>query len=122
MIKAIKIDPVAKTVEEVQIHKSDNGSVLKALYAAIGCDLVTVVHIDTKNDLWLDDEGLLKSERSFFTFMGQPFCGVGIVLGNLETEDGVDADHTNLTVGGVNAKVTFPTEADLMALSQRSAQ
>ncbi len=78
-IKAVKIDPTARTVSDIEIDKG-----LAATYAAIGCQVVTRVVLDKQNDLWLDDNGLLHDPQPEKFLIGkypQPLAGVGLVCG-----------------------------------------
>lgn len=48
---------------EEKFHRSDEGSCLQTLYDKIGCNLVDCVEIANGIDMWVDDEGALKSSR-----------------------------------------------------------
>lgn len=78
-IRAVLIDPVARTVTDIEIEKG-----LSFLYKAIGCRTVTRVELDDQNDLWLDDDGLLHTPQPDKFTIGrypQPLAGVGLVCG-----------------------------------------
>lgn len=78
-IKVIKIDPAARTVTDEEIEMG-----LAATYAAIGCTAVTRVVLDSQNDLWLDDNGLLlnpQPEKFLLGNYAQPLAGIGLVCG-----------------------------------------
>lgn len=80
-MRGILIDPYNRQIDEIEIPES---TLLKTLYATIGCDLVTTASLDENNDVWLDDEGLLTARRAFvfkLDYSGtQTFAGRGIVL------------------------------------------
>lgn len=80
-MRGIKIDPVSKTITEVDV-KSPNSS-LKGLYEIIGCDLVELVQLDYDIVLVCDEEGKLKEVKGAFTFPGSGLviAGVAVVLG-----------------------------------------
>jgi pyoverdine/dityrosine biosynthesis protein Dit1 len=107
-IKAILIDVEAQELRYVEVNK-DNGSALKSMYKHIGCDLVDVINIDEQNDLFVDEEGLLKLDENskFFLFDGfpQPLAGNGLILG-LDAEEG-DTIATTLTLEEIAEKVLF---------------
>ena len=44
-MRAVKIDPVSRTVTEINLKKNPNNT-LQELYEIIGCDLVELVQID----------------------------------------------------------------------------
>ena len=49
-MRAIKIDPVAKTITEIELAQNPNET-LQELYNLIGCDLVELVQLD-RASLW----------------------------------------------------------------------
>ena len=81
-MRAIKIDPVEKTVSEIELTTDPNRS-LDELYRLIGCDLVQLVQLDRGIVLVCDEEARLKPIRGAFTFFGtgMVIAGTGIVLG-----------------------------------------
>ena len=81
-MRAIKIDPVAKTITEIELARNPNET-LKELYNLIGCDLVELIQIDRDMVLICDEEGKLKEIKGGFTFLGwgTVIAGTGIVLG-----------------------------------------
>lgn len=88
-IKAVKIDPTARTVTDVEIGKG-----LAATCAAIGCRTVTRVVLDDQNDLWLDDDGLLHNPQPEKFQIGdypQPLAGIGLVCGYDEEGNTISA-------------------------------
>ena len=68
-MRAVKIDPVSRTVTEINLKKNPNNT-LEELYKIIGCDLVELVQIDRDMVLICDEEGKLKEIKSGFTFLG----------------------------------------------------
>ena len=81
-MRAIKIDPVAKTITEIELAQNPNET-LQELYNLIGCDLVELVQLDRGIVLICDEEGKLKEVKGGFTFIGSGLIIVGtaIILG-----------------------------------------
>ena len=81
-MRAIKIDPVAKTITEIELAQNPNET-LQELYDLIGCDLVELVQLDRGIIMAIDEEGKLKEIKGGFTFLGwgTVIAGTGIVLG-----------------------------------------
>ena len=81
-MRAIKIDPVAKTITEIELAQNPNET-LQELYDLIGCDLVELVQIDRSIVLVCDEEGKLKKVEGGFTFIGSGLiiAGTAIILG-----------------------------------------
>ena len=81
-MRAVKIDPVSRTVTEVDLKKNPNRT-LDELYEIIGCDLVELVQIDADMVMVCDEEGKCKTVRGAFTFIGSGMviAGTAIILG-----------------------------------------
>ena len=75
-MKAILINPFDETITEVE-YSGD----FKQIYKLIDCDYFTISRLCDSDDLFVDDEGLLKPNR-YFTWSGQPFAGKGLILGH----------------------------------------
>jgi hypothetical protein len=102
-MRAILIDPVAKTVTEVE-HTDD----YRDIYKHLECDLFTVVGIDEVDSVFIDDEGLLKDEPGpFFALAGypQPLAGRGLILGCDEEGESIAA---RMSLDEARAMVSFP--------------
>ena len=82
-MRAVKIDPVSRTVTEIDLKKNPN-STLEELYSIIGCDLVELVQIDRDMVMVVDEEGKCKDVRGAFTFIGwgTVIAGTAIILGS----------------------------------------
>lgn len=113
-MKAILIDVVNKEVREVEVVNND-GSNLDSIYGHIGCELIDVVGIDQKNDVYVDDEGLLNltPNSMFFELKGfpNPLAGNGLVMG-IDRETGESVD-TTLTVDDVKKRIRFLSYYDV---------
>ena len=107
-IKAILIDVEAQELRYVEVNKEE-GSALRSMYKYIGCDLVQSIQIDTQNDVFVDEEGLLKLDKNskFFAYgtYPQPIAGNGLILG-IDPEEG-ETVSTTLTLEYVRERVFF---------------
>ena len=81
-MRAVKIDPVSRTVTEIDLKKNPNRT-LDELYSIIGCDLVELVQIDADMVMVVDEEGKCKAGQGAFTFIGwgTVIAGTAIILG-----------------------------------------
>ena len=81
-MRAVKIDPVSRTVTEINLKKNPNRT-LDELYSIIGCDLVELVQIDADMVMVCDEEGKCKTVQGAFTFIGSGIiiAGTAIILG-----------------------------------------
>ena len=81
-MRAVKIDPVSRTVTEINLKKNPN-SILQELYEIIGCDLVELVELDRGIIMVVDEEGKCKAVQGAFTFIGwgTVIAGTAIILG-----------------------------------------
>lgn len=104
-MRAILIDPFAKTVTEIDIDKAN---VLAGLYAAMQCDLVDVVRYNNL-DVWVDDEGLMKDGQKFFKMINghQPLAGRAVIM---ESDDEGDSIATTVSVDAVYGFTMFELE------------
>ena len=69
-MRAVKINPVSRTVTEINLKKNPNNT-LQELYEIIGCDLVALVQIDRDMVMIVDEEGKCKGVKGAFTFIGR---------------------------------------------------
>ena len=81
-MRAVKIDPVNRTVTEINLKKNPNNT-LQELYEIIGCDLVELVQIDRDMVMVCDEEGKCKTVQGAFNFIGSGMviAGTAIILG-----------------------------------------
>ena len=81
-MRAVKIDPISRTVTEINLKKNPN-STLEELYSIIGCDLVELVQIDRDMVMVCDEERKCKNVQGAFTFIGWGMfiAGTAIILG-----------------------------------------
>ena len=92
-MRAILIDPTAKTVTEIQI-----GTDYKEIYKAIDCSCFACpIEYDNGDTLYCDDEGLFKEQKGGVIMSGwnYPILGKMIVIGcDVETGESKDAEST----------------------------
>ena len=102
-MRAVLIDPVAKTVEEI-----DSPLDLKSLYALLQCSTLDLVTVG-EHDLYVDDEGLLVEDPVFFSIRGypQPLAGRAVLCRH--NVEGNCAPAT-LSLATVRQRVTFPRD------------
>ena len=81
-MRAVKIDPVSRTVTEIDLKKNPNRT-LDELYEIIGCDLVELVQINADMVMVCDEEGKCKTVQGAFSFIGSDMviAGTAIILG-----------------------------------------
>lgn len=60
-ITALIID-CAGLASDVTILADENGGHLGGMYRALGCNLVDVVQLTARLDMWIDDEGILTEQ------------------------------------------------------------
>jgi hypothetical protein len=100
MKKAILINANDQTIKEIEIADG-----LNPIYDAMGCKIFECVNLDKNNTLYIDEEGLLKSERKFWTYNDYMFVGSALILG-FEHHTG-NSISTNLTSQEVKNKIKF---------------
>lgn len=101
-MRAILIDPFTRTISEV-----DTDASLDDVYTLLDIETLTVVAYDREHALFLDDEGLLKSNevQAYFHVEGsdQPFAGRGLIIG----DNYGDNRAATLSLDAVKKAVTF---------------
>lgn len=93
-IKAVLIDPYKEEITDVTYDAAD----YKNIYPLIHCDIFTIVKLADEDDVFVDDEGLLKVDDAtkFFRLNDypQPLAGYGLIVGaDEETGESVSAHH-----------------------------
>jgi hypothetical protein len=87
-IKAVLIDPQAKSVTDIEIVPD-----FKHYYEVMGVDIIEAVHILPNHTLWVDEEGLLKN-NSYFAWDYQQLAGKAILVkGSAGTNSAYTADQ-----------------------------
>jgi hypothetical protein len=92
-MQAVLIDPYKEEITNVEY----NGD-YKQIYEHIKADCFTLVRLHDNDDVFVDDEGLLRvtKDTKFFMFneYPQPLAGYGLILGNDEEGESIAAHHT----------------------------
>lgn len=105
-IRAILIDPFTETVSQVTLVDTK----LQTYYNLLGCDLITMAGLANGVDMILDDEGLLKDQKTQAYFkMGigsQPFAGKALIVGTDEEGNTVSLPES-VTTEKVFQRVIF---------------
>jgi hypothetical protein len=107
-MRAIKIDVIAKTIEEIDIDGS-----LKSMYEALDVDVVASVRIARGEILWVDDNGLHRDPplgAFMFGVYPQALSGHGLIVGLGGIGDNC---NTKLTLEEVKANVSFCDVSEL---------
>ena len=106
-LNAILIDPYLKKLTNVNVG-TDN--TLQDMYKHIGCSMVEVVSFGDVNDLWVDEEGLLKRDQRFFKVSNLPFGHHGVIVGRallLKCGDNGGTESTTLTIEDVLPRISW---------------
>ena len=75
-MKGILINPFDETVKDVNILGN-----IEEIYLLTECSTFDVVSLSEKDDLYVDDEGLLKDNR-YFTIYDKPIAGKSLIMGH----------------------------------------
>jgi hypothetical protein len=113
-MKGILIDVHQQCVRPVEVNDKE---VLQSMYRHIGCECVDRVSINERDDIWVDDEGLLTMDEDskFFVWRGygQPLCGNGLILGVNREGECVDPC---ITIDEVRTKVQFYNMSEIQVM------
>lgn len=78
-MRAFLIDPAERTLTSIEFEGD-----FRKIGELIGCDIITAARINDLGDvIYVDDEGLMKGQASFFLVEGypQPLAGRGLLVG-----------------------------------------
>lgn len=115
-MKAIFIDPSIRLIEQIDCQGK-----IQEMRDLMEVDLVTAVRVTAKDTLWLDDEGLLKTEdQDYFLWAHESgaehgvfvYAGKGLILGS--TPDGDNADCV-MTIDDVERRLRWMDREDGLA-------
>ena len=107
ILTGILIDPYKKKVTNVKVNSD---TTLTDMYKHIGCSLVEVVSFGDVNDLWVDEEGLLKRDQRFFKVSDLPFGHHGVIVGRallLKCGDSGGCESTTLSIEDVLPRISW---------------
>lgn len=117
-MKAYLIDPVAKTVTEVETNGELRGpSEMPGIYEHTRCNCVDRAYFNREGDkVWVDDDGwhngALHKYGAFVVTHGDqsmPFVGYGLVLGSRGSHEA----SPRISLADVQKMVSFPTLDEL---------
>ncbi len=86
-MRAILVNPYNKTIKEA-VYTGD----FREIYDLIGCRTFDVVYMGGGHDMYVDDEGLLKSNQRFFRFEDRNLAGAALILKHNDEGESTDAD------------------------------
>lgn len=86
-MRGILINPFDQTIKEV-VYTGD----FREIYSLIDCTTFDVVMLCDADDLYVDDEGLLKDNR-YFSWSGRNFAGKGLILGHDKEGDTIPTTY-----------------------------
>ena len=87
-MRAILINPFNQTIKEA-VYGGD----YREIYDLIGCSLFAVVRLSDVDDLYIDDEGLLKNDNRYFSWSGRNFAGLGLILGHDDEGETIETTY-----------------------------
>jgi len=101
-MNALLINPIDETITEVTFSGD-----YKQIQKAIDANCFGVVSIPNDDDIYIDDEGLLKGNNYFFMHkdVPTPLCGKGLVLG--ANHDTGDSTSVHVTLKELKHSITF---------------
>lgn len=76
-MRVILVNPFDETVKEA-VYGGD----YREIYDLIECRTFDVVSLNDADDLYIDDEGLLKDNNRYFSWSGKNFAGKGLIMGH----------------------------------------
>lgn len=105
-MKAYLIDPLARTVTEMDFNENE---LLASISQHLDCDLVDSVRISRTDAIFVDDTGMVREgaeERGFFSVRGYPqiLNGRGLVLGN---DEGGECVAPSIKLEALQAMIGF---------------
>ena len=100
-MKAFRIDPVEKTVEEIEVHNTGD------IAEAIGFDTIISDEIGPNGDrLYLDEDCFIRgSEGRFQIDKIAPVAGFGVVVGSDGTED--ELQDVNQDIAALRERIAY---------------
>ena len=101
-MKGILINPFDETVKEVE-YTGD----FHEIYYLTDCQTFDISRISITDDLYIDDEGLLKDNNRYFTLFGSNYAGKALILGH--DEEG-ETTPTSFTKDEIKLEVSFLPE------------
>ena len=86
-MRVILVNPFDQTIKEA-VYGGD----FREIYDLIECSTFDVVYMGSGHDMYVDDEGLLKSNQRFFRFEDRNLAGKALIMKNDSEGESIDAD------------------------------
>ena len=86
-MRAILINPFDETITEVE-YSGD----FRQIYELTDCSTFDIVMLCNTDDLYVDDEGLLKDNR-YFSWSGRNFAGKALIIGHDDEGDSISSTY-----------------------------
>jgi hypothetical protein len=111
-MRAIVIDSMMQTVKEATLSKEDT---LTQMQTLVGGYIERATQLPNGDDVFVNEEGLLRSPRHFFTIVGghQPYAGNAVILNSDEEGDSAPAKSDLVYI---TTSVKFLTLEEVRAL------
>ena len=103
-MKGILINPFDETIKEVNVLGN-----LEDIYLLTACRIFDIVSLSGTDDLYIDDEGLLKENR-YFNIYGKTLAGKGLIMGH-DSEG--NSTSTNLSLQEIKDVVKWLPEGHI---------
>ena len=87
-MRAILINPFNQTIKEA-VYGGD----YREIYDLIGCRTFDIVSLSDADDLYVDDEGLLKDDNRYFSWSGRNLAGIGLILGHDDEGETIETTY-----------------------------
>ena len=87
-MRVILINPYNQTIKEA-VYGGD----YREIYDLIGCRTFDIVSLSDADDLYVDDEGLLKDDNRYFSWSGRNFAGAGLILGHDDEGETIETTY-----------------------------
>ena len=87
-MRVILINTFDETVKEA-VYGGD----YREIYNLIDCRTFDVVSLSNADDLYVDDEGLLKDENRYFSWSGRNFAGMGLIMGHDDEGETIETTY-----------------------------
>ena len=117
-MRAILIDPEARTITEIDVPIADSNSGLWAMQSVIGGNVDFVQFRSDRFTLFCDENGLNKNLAPF-TFDGRAFVGKAIIVGSKPNSRSLTDLNPAKTVAKMKARVRFEKRDEIGPVSFR---
>ena len=101
-MKGILINPHDETIKEV-VYTGD----FREIYDLVDCRTFDCVRLTIENDMYVDDEGLMRNNQMYFTMNDRVYAGKALLLSH---DDEGESTSTNLDLQMVEDMVEWLPE------------